>query len=257
MKWPKSLTLIRHGESAFNALRKAKGNDPRYQRFKSAYEREPESRRTRKLALQIWDDFPLKISDAQTPLTPKGERQAVTTGEALSKIMRLPKVIAVSPYLRTRETLKFLTKGWPELASVDVYEEERLREMEIGLRGLYHDWMIFNALYPEQRELREQEGGYWYRYPQGENVPDLRARQHSWLGTIIREFAGDDMLAVAHHMTILGVRANLERWGEAEFARIDHDEKPINCGVTHYRCDPKKGRDGKLRLAFYNRKYYD
>lgn len=256
MKWPRSLTLVRHGESAFNAMKKAKGNDPRYRRFEEEYQRDPESGRTQKLALQIWNDFPLKISDAQTPLTPVGERQATTTGVVLSNTTRPPKVIAVSPYLRTRETLRFLTIGWPKLAEVEVYEEERLREMEIGLRGLYHDWMIFNALYPEQRQLREQEGGYWYRLPQGENVPDLRARLHSWLGTIIREFAGEDVLAVTHHMTILGVRANLERWGEAEFTNVDHNEKPVNCGVTLYHCDPEKGRGGKLELAFYNRKYY-
>lgn len=45
MKWPKRLTLIRHDESAYNALKKIKAEDPLYQEFKEAYEKIGERQR--------------------------------------------------------------------------------------------------------------------------------------------------------------------------------------------------------------------
>ena len=257
-KWPKRLMLIRHGESAFNRLKKDKAKNALYQEFEAAYKQNPASEKTQRLARKVWKALPLDVSDAQTPLTAEGRRQAKETGAALrKKKTKVPHVILVSPYCRTKATLRQLMVGWPELAKVKVYEEERLREWEIGLRGRYHDWRIFNALHPEQRELREQEGAYWYRLPQGENLPDLRERLRSLIGTLIREFRGKRVLIVAHHMTILALRANLERLDQEEFERIDHEEKPINCGVTLYKGKKRKGTRGKLCLKYYNRKYYD
>ena len=100
------------------------------------------------------------------------------------------------------------------------------------------------------------KGPYWYRYPQGENVPDVRDRNRSWTTTLTRDFVGKKVLAVTHHLNILATRANLERLGECEFTRLDEEDKPINCGVTLYRCDPTKGKNGHLVLEYYNRKLY-
>jgi broad specificity phosphatase PhoE len=121
---------------------------------------------------------------------------------------------------------------------------------------LYNDRRIFCAFHPEQYVLREREGAYWYRYPQGENVPDVRRRNHDWLGMLIRDFAGKKVLTVTHHLSILALRANLERWGADQFLEMDEKEKPINCGVTEYRGDPTKGANGHLVLKYYNRKLY-
>jgi IS5 family transposase len=61
---------------------------------------------------------------------------------------------------------------------------------------------------------------------------------------------------VTHHLTILSFRANYERLSPEEFIRLDEHEKPVNCGITVYRGDPNQGKDGKLVLQIYNKKFY-
>jgi probable phosphoglycerate mutase len=260
VKWPNSLTVIRHGQSAYNILKEAKVTDPEYAEFKKAYnrvERDPE--RARELALKLVEGgrFSLGVGDHSTSLTEEGRLQARKTGSKLSGLIELPDIIFVSPYERTLHTLEHITEGWPELSEVRIVEDERLREQEHGLATLYGDWRIFQALHSEQAQLRAQEGSYWYRYPQGENVPDVRERTRSWQGMLIREFSGKDVLAITHHLSILALRANQERFGAAEFQRLDDDEKPLNCGVTIYKGNPEIGQDGRLELELYNQKLYE
>jgi hypothetical protein len=76
------------------------------------------------------------------------------------------------------------------------------------------------------------------------------------LGTIVRDYFEKKILAVTHHLTILSLRANLERLNSKEFIRLDHQEKPINAGVTIYKGHPELGSNGKLILEVYNLKLY-
>ena len=256
MKWPASVKLIRHDTSVFNALRGKKNADPLYQQFVAAWDENPTSAKTVNLALRVRDKFALGISDADTPLDDDEGTQAFQTGVALRQGV-LPDVIYVSPYNRTLLTLKHITRGWPELAKVTTYEEERIREQEHGLSSVYNDWRVFQTLNPDQLALYRLEGQYWYRYPQGENVPDVRDRVRAWVSTIMRDFAGKNVLAVTHHLNILAIRANLERWDAAKFLRIDREDKPINCGVTTYRGNPWQGKNGRLLLETYNVRHYE
>ena len=196
------------------------------------------------------------MGGSATPLVDKNGTKAFQTGEALRKEGVLPDVIFVSPFNRTLETLRHMTRAWPELADVKTYREERVREQEHGMAYLYSDWRVFYAFHPDQKDLHKLEGPYWYRYPQGESVADVRERGRSWLTTLTRDFAGKKVLAVTHHLNILALRANLERLNEEEFLRIDEEEKPINCGVTLYVGHPDLGDDGKLELSYYNKKMY-
>ncbi len=66
-----------------------------------------------------------------------------------------------------------------------------------------------------------------------------------------------NVLVVTHHVTILAVRATLERLSPEEFIKLDEHEKPLNCGVTIYRGIPDKGKDGQLELMDYNVCLYD
>lgn len=252
MKWPAVLTLIRHDVSLYNELRGLKSRDSRYLAFLEAYGRDPASAETRLLAQVVQRKFALGVSDARTPLAEPDNSRAIQTGARLRAIQDLPDVVYLSPYLRARDTYNRLCLGWPELAMVSVIEDERLREQEHGLSTLYNDWRVFFAMHPEQRLLYEQDGSYWYRYPQGENVPDVRLRNNIWIGTLIREFAGLRVLCVTHHLTILATRANLERLTDEQFIQLDHEQKPINLGVTTYLCDPNVGHDGRLVLSSYN-----
>jgi len=256
MKWPNCLVLIRHDVSSYNVLKKEKEADPLYRTFGELFISDPDGKETKRLALLLWKKYQLNCSDAKTPLIDPKAKQAHRTGQRMKKELVLPDVIFVSPYRRAMDTLEGLRQGWPELAKVKCYEEERIREQEHGLALLYNDWRIFQVLHPEQRFLYEQEGMYRYRYPQGESVPDVRDRSLLMMNTIIRDWVGKNVMLVCHHLNILALRANLDRLREKEFIRLDKEEKPINCGVTVYRGHPKLGQDGRLVLEFYNKKYY-
>ncbi len=197
MKWPNTITVVRHGQSAYNELKELKNADPLYCDFKKAHNRrhkDPEI--ARKIAQQLIKDgkFILGTGDHDTKLTERGGHQAEITGSRLSEIIDVPDVIFVSPYIRTGQTLARMALGWPELAAVKTVEEERMREQEHGLTLLYNDWRIFNVIHPEQEMLRDLQGPYWYRYPQGENVPDLRERHRSLTGTFTRDYQNQNVL---------------------------------------------------------------
>lgn len=258
MKWPELLLMIRHDVSAYNVLSARKKKSRLYKEFLAAFDQDPNSDKARILAAAVQEEFALDTGDANTELLDREAKRATEVGIKLRRQYRhrAPHVIFVSPYKRTKLTLEGLVRGWPELAEVKVVEDERIREQEHGLALLYNDWRVFHATHPDQGRLYMREGAYWYRYPQGESVPDVRERNRSWIGSVVRDFAGKRLLAVTHHLTILATRANFERWDAERFVQVDRLEKPINCGVTAYRGDASKGRDGHFVLDYYNRRLY-
>lgn len=257
MKWPTSLTLIRHGQSAYNVLRAQKQQDPEYQQLQKLYADGDDGLDARVIAAKIKRKYALGVGDYETPLTSEGEMQAAITGAKLLEAgTALPDVIIYSPYLRTRETMDFLTQGWGQLEMVPRVEDDRIREQEHGLAVAYNDWRVFHTFHPEQRELKKLQGDYWYQYPQGESVADVRDRVRSMLTTLVREYRGQRVLMVTHHLTILSIRATLERLTPEEFIKLDKTNKPVNCGVTEYVGKPDEGKDGKLFLETYNQRLY-
>jgi broad specificity phosphatase PhoE len=256
IKWPKSVTLIRHGESAYNALSRKKNGDESYQKFKEEYEKDSKSKIAINLAQEMEKKYSLGTSDYGTPLTIIGQNQSFVTGQNLSEIIYKPDVIMVSPYLRTIETLNQIIKGWPDIKNVPQFPDERIREQEHGLSLLYNDWRIFNVLHPEQKKLYELLGPYWYQFPQGESVAEVRERCRDEVAMLIREFANKHVLLITHHLTILSFRSNLERLSPEEFIELDEKFKPKNCGITKYCCNNNVGENGRLELEFYNRILY-
>ena len=261
MKWPASLTVMRHAESVYNILKAKKAEDPQYQEFKREFEKHPYSDKTRALAVLVGEKYALKMSDYDTPLSVIGRTQAETTGYKMRRGTEhsfvKPDVVLVSPYVRTRETLDLVQSGGFNLGDTPVVHEDRIREQEHGLSLLHSDWRVFHALNPDQKRLRDTMGPYWYQYPQGESVSMVRDRIRDVLSMIIREYAGQHVLMVTHHLTILSLRANLERLSPEEFIRLDNHEKPVNCGITIYRGEPKLGKNGKLVLESYNTCLWD
>ncbi len=257
MKWPASVTMIRHGESAYNALRAVKAKDPEYVAFLRAYDADYRSSESRRLAEVIRSRHALTMSDYETPLSDKGREQAFKTGAELGrKGTFVPDIVLVSPYLRTRQTWEEMKRGGFRADGARVIIEDRIRELEHGLSVIYSDWRVLNVFHPEQKLLRENMGPYWYQYPQGESVSMVRERLRNVTTTMIREFSSLHVLLITHHLTILSVRANYERLSPEEFIRLDNEEKPVNCGVTRYIGDPRQGSDGKLILMEYNTKHY-
>ena len=256
MKWPEWLMLVRHTVSKYNFLKEEKKRDPLYERFLASYEGDPLSAGTRELALEVSGKYSLGTGDYNTPVAQEFLHQAVETGRRLAEEFETPDIVLVSPYDRTQETLDAITQGWPVLRKVRTKKDERIREQNHGLATLYNDWRVFFTLHPEQRALYEQEGEYWYCWPQGEDVPRVRDRNRFLIDMLIREYAGKRVMLVTHHLNILALRANLENWEADEFLRVNEDEKPKNCGVTLYRGAPDEGRRGRLKLDYYNRIFY-
>ena len=258
MKWPMELLLIRHAESAYNNLKIEKDSDPEYARFRDLFENDRTNSEIESLARSLYQRHALGCSDRDTPITAKGELQARITGRRMRESgVGCPEVIFVSPYLRTEETLRLLKEEWPELKLASEYREERIREKDHGLALIYNDWRIYHVMHPEQGTLHDLLGEYDYRFLNGENIPDVRQRTHSWMGTLAREFAGKRVMAITHHLTILATRANFERMSPEEFLRLDKHERPVNCGVTRYVGDAGQGKSGRLVLDEYNVKHYD
>lgn len=264
MKWPSSITLVRHGRSVYNELRDKKLKDPEYREFCKEYERGP-SEKLRVMARAMQHKFALRMGDYETPLSTTGEKQVEIIGKKLQaqinrgqneSIIVRPDVIFVSPHERTRQTLDGMIRRGFDVCDVRIVSEDRIREQEHGLALLYSDWRVFQSLHPEQRELNELVGPYWYQYPQGESVSMVRDRIRSFTNTLIREYSERHVMVITHHLTILSIRANYERLTPEEFIQLDKEQKPINCGVTMYRGNPKFGPDGKLELLFYNKKLY-
>jgi broad specificity phosphatase PhoE len=257
MKWPTELLLVRHAESAYNDLKKKKEADPEYRRFRELFANDRWNAGIEALARRLQERHALGCSDRDTPITASGEMQARITGRQMKASgMSCPEVIFVSPYLRTVQTLRFLKEEWPELGTAKEYREERIREKDHGLALLYNDWRIYHVMNPEQGKLHDLLGEYDYRFLNGENIPDVRQRTHSWIATLTREFAGRRVMAITHHLTILATRANFERLSPEQFLHLDEHEKPVNCGVTRYVGEALEGNRSKLRLAEYNVKHY-
>jgi broad specificity phosphatase PhoE len=142
------------------------------------------------------------------------------------------------------------------LGNAKIVLDERIREKDHGLALFYSDWRIYQVMHPDQAKLADLLGEYDYRFLNGENIPDVRQRNLSWITTLTRDFCGKRVMAITHHLTILATRANFERLSPEQFLHLDEHEKPVNCGVTRYVGNPNLGSDGRLELYEYNRRYY-
>lgn len=266
LKWPTELTWIRHGESAYNQRARRKQQIPDYEKFNARWKMELEaatdplwpSTELIAMARELYPRLKVPYSDPETPLTDKGCRQAWTTGERLPELIDLPDVVYVSDYLRAIQTYKELCQGWPKLRGVEMLVDYRIHEQEHGLLTLYNDRGLYFVFNPQQALLFKEQGKFYYCYLNGENKHRVLTRVWQFYDRLIRHHAGQKVLVIAHHITILAHRANQERWSAEEFIYADDHEKPVNCGVTIYRGDPNVGRDGrgKLVLQDYNRKLY-
>jgi broad specificity phosphatase PhoE len=236
-----------------------KSTDPEYELFKELYKHDFHSPETLRLAKLMQERYALNVGDYETPLTKNGRWQSERTGHALGhnpQRFPTPSVIFHSPYFRTKETLDCAGHEWEAIRRVPKIPDDRIREQEHGLALLYNDWRIFHVFHPEQKALHDLMGPYWYQYPQGESVSQVRDRARDFTSMLIRECAGMNVFVETHHLTTLSFRANYERLSPEAFVRLDETEKPVNCGVTIYRCDPNQGKDGRLVLDAYNQKLY-
>lgn len=212
-RWPATLWIIRHGESAGNVASRA--------------------------ADSVHDHhFRLSIRDADVPLSPYGERQADALGDwfARGQAAHKPDVILASPYIRARETaLRFHGAGGAH-GDTPILVDERLREKECGiLDGLTPEGVA--ALHPDQSKQRALIGKFYHRPPGGENWCDVIQRLRSVVDRITLHHANQHVMIIAHEVVVFGLRYIIENLDEDGIMAIDRQGDVANCAVTEYRFD--------------------
>lgn len=224
-RWPETLWIVRHGQSAGNVARDAAD-------------------------AANWHRIVLTGRDVDVPLSPLGERQSDELGEWFSDEPkdRQPDVILSSPYVRAIQTSRrFLASGGSNHTDM-VCVDERLREKEFGiLDGLTVPGI--EAEFPDQFKLRQTLGKFYHRAPGGESWTDVILRLRLLMDTVALHYAGRRVMIVAHQVVVLCLRYVIENLDEAAILAIDKEGDVANCSVTEYRFDPERDR---LSLVRYN-----
>ena len=228
-RWPQTLWIVRHGESAGNVARDAA------QAAKAAR-------------------IDIGLRDVDVPLSELGVRQATALGHWFAGMAdgERPDVLLVSPYLRARQTAEQIGKAGGFGAGLAHQEvDERLREKELGLLDRLTRWGIERE-FPEHAELRQRVGKFYHRPPCGESWCDVILRLRSALDTISLHYSGRRVLVVGYQVVVLCLRYLLEGLDEERILEIDRQADVANCGVTEYRFDPGERPHGSLVLHQYN-----
>jgi len=227
-RWPTTLWIVRHGESAGNVARD------------EAHARGAER-------------IKLSARDVDIALSLRGEMQARLLGESFAARSPdgRPEILLASPYLRAQETARAFRDSGGTAGDEPICIDERLREKEFGiLDGLTTSGVA--SVFPDQAEFRRILGKFYHRPPGGESWCDVIFRLRSLIDTIALHYAERRVMIVAHQVVVLCLRYILENLSEAEILAIDQTGDVANCSVTEYRFDPGIGREGKLILASYN-----
>ncbi|MCU1376341.1 MAG: phosphoglycerate mutase [Actinomycetia bacterium] len=228
-RWPSSLWLVRHGESAGNVARDAA-----------------------EAAGLPMIDVATRVMDV--PLCVRGESQARTLGAWIGGLPEgeRPTHTMASPYVRAQETAHLVLEasGCPP-DEIDVEIDERLREREFGILDRLTRAGI-EERFPEQAAARAVLGKFYHRPPGGESWADVALRLRSLLDSVGRQYAGDRLLVVSHQVVISVMRYLLERLTEAELLAIDRSRELANCSLAVFDFDPTIGRHGGMRLVRWN-----
>ena len=226
-KWPDTLWIVRHGQSAGNVAREE----------------------AEQAGVPLID---IATRDMDTPLSTLGEQQATALGRWFGTLAPdlQPTVVLCSPYARAVETTQLVLAA-AGLGELTIQRDERLREKEFGALDRLTKLGI-RQKYPDLADQRSHVGKFYFRPPGGESWCDVILRLRSVLDTITREYRRERMLIVGHQVTVNCLRYLFERMDEAEILAIDRRADVPNCSVTSYEFDPAAGRNGKLALRLVN-----
>ena len=204
---PKSLWLVRHGESTANLMR-----------------RRAESENL------LTIDFPEREMDV--PLTENGVLQSVRLGNWFAELEEKPTIIYSSPYLRTKESARLIAET-AKFENIQIFYDERLREREFGIFDRL-TWRGSRERFPEEMEKRAVLGKFYYRPPHGESWCDVAFRIRSLWRDIRNDFVDENIMIVTHEAVIRIFRYVLENLSEEEILAIDKRGDVKNCAVTSY-----------------------
>jgi broad specificity phosphatase PhoE len=222
-KSPRTLWIVRHGQSAGNVARD---------------EAEAASR--------MWIDIAHR--DVDVPLSPLGEQQSRALGEWIAQLpeSERPTAVLSSPYVRAKQTAQLMI----EAAGLDPDDltyctDERLREKEFGILDRLTKYGI-QERHPALSEQRSHVGKFYFRPPGGESWCDVILRLRNMVGTLTRDYRDERVIIVAHQVVVNCFRYLFEGLNEEQILEIDRRADVPNCSVTSYEFDPTIGKRGKL-----------
>jgi len=222
-KWPQTMWIVRHGQSAGNVARDA----------------------AEAAGLPLID---ILTRDVDTPLSDLGKEQAQALGRWFAEMApdQRPSVVLCSPYVRARQTAQIVlqTAGIP-VPEITFNADERLREKEFGILDRLTKHGILQK-YPELGEQRAHVGKFYFRPPGGESWCDVILRLRNVIDTLTREYRRERVLIVGHQVIVSCFRYLFERMDEQQILSIDREGDIPNCSVTSYEFDPARGKNGKL-----------
>ena len=246
--WPARLWLVRHGESSGNVARALAESG----------------------GLSMID---IADRDMDVPLSALGEKQARALGRWFGRKpeSERPSVVLYSPYVRALQTGRLVIEaarlaspggngaaggagnGAPDGASKALLEiaDERLREKEFGAFHRLTKAGI-RAQFPQEAELRDHVGKFYYRPPGGESWCDVILRLRSVLDTIQLQYQRERVLVVAHEIVVLCMRYLIERMTEQQILSIDAAGDVANCSVTEYEYQHDEQDRPGMALRCYN-----
>ncbi|GAA0157243.1 phosphatase [Lithospermum erythrorhizon] len=224
---PKRIILVRHGESQGNKDEKS------------------------------YSDIP----DHRIPLTPKGVDQAKQAGSRIVQVLntqsptsssfsscRWKAYFYVSPYDRTRTTLREMGRAFPRKRVIGVREECRIREQDFGN---FQEAETMKRI----KEQREKFGRFFYRFPEGESAADVYDRVSSFLESLWRDIdmnrlnhaPCDDLnLIIISHG--LALRVFLMKWFKWTVEQFEYLNNFSNCEFRIMQL----GRGGEYSLAVHH-----
>nr|XP_016442624.1 PREDICTED: phosphoglycerate mutase-like protein AT74 [Nicotiana tabacum] len=217
---PKRIILVRHGESEGNL-------------DKNVYAITP---------------------DHRVQLTEKGKEQSKKAGEIIRGVVcdkgncSSKVYFYVSPFLRTRETLKEIGAAFCSSEIVGVREECRLREMD------YAKFQNTEKM-EEYKMEREKYGKFFYRFPGGESAADVYDRVSGFIDSLWRDIDMDmipygakedlNVVVISHGLTIRVLLMKIFRWTPEQ---IDNLVSPKNAEVRIMEL----GNEGEYSLALHH-----
>jgi broad specificity phosphatase PhoE len=222
-KWPDTIWIVRHGQSAGNVARDA----------------------AEAAGLPLID---IMTRDMDTPLSDLGREQAIALGRWFGEMSaeERPTVVLCSPYVRARETAHIaLEAAGLSRDTLTFNTDERLREKEFGILDRLTKHGILQK-YPELGEQRAHVGKFYFRPPGGESWCDVILRLRNVIDTITREYRRERVLIVGHQVIVSCFRYLFERLTEEQILEMDRVGNIPNCSVTSYEFDASRGKTGKL-----------
>lgn len=222
---PKRIILVRHGESQGNL-------------DMSAYTTTP---------------------DYRIPLTPHGIEQAraagchvrhVVSGGSEEATDNWKVYFYVSPYERTRATLREMGRAFGRKRIIGVREECRIREQDFG------NFQVEERM-KAIKETRERFGRFFFRFPEGESAADVFDRVASFMESMWRDIdmnrleqdenTETNLIMISHGLTSRVFLMKWFKWTVDQFERLN------NLGNCESRV-MQLGPGGEYTLAIHHTK---